>query len=453
MKDSEIYDVLVVGAGMAGLAAAHLLHSEKFQVRVFERCPKAGGRAVTSQVDDLSVDVGAAFISDFYLETLKLVHNVGVTNSLVRRSQTVYIARSDQTSPMWPVKELIHSPALSLGAKIRLLGLIPPLVRRWKKLDIFHLDKVVSFDRETAGQFSNRALGSESSEFFFAPLLRGLLYWDVDTTSSVVALSVLKAFLNSKATYRFKGGFATFTQALSRSLPITYSADVTEVVTRPDGLYEVRAEQEGKRLSVVGRSVVCAVPTPFVVEIAKFLPVEALHILSGVAYSSTAVITYESIGAHDDYLRGAILFPATAVQNLASVNPFYQYVDGAGSNSGALGQSRLFNVALSSEGGVQTRHMSDAELARVTLAWVRETLGKPRWSANAHVKKVQRWPLALPRFGVGHVVAMKKLEQIMKQAGRFRLAGDYLEGPYIDGAVRSGLAAAGDIIESLKPKG
>jgi len=55
----EIIDVVIVGAGLAGLAAAHSL--EGFGVALIEREPQAGGRVLTVTKDSARFDLGACF--------------------------------------------------------------------------------------------------------------------------------------------------------------------------------------------------------------------------------------------------------------------------------------------------------------------------------------------------------------------------------------------------------
>src|SRR5581483_6609741 len=60
---SEDSDVLVIGAGVAGLSAAAVLSSAGFQVRVVEARDRIGGRILTVQTGDrLPAELGAEFI-------------------------------------------------------------------------------------------------------------------------------------------------------------------------------------------------------------------------------------------------------------------------------------------------------------------------------------------------------------------------------------------------------
>ena len=54
----DVLDVLIVGAGMAGLTAATQLYSKGFSVRVLERESVIGGRIRTDVVDGFRIDHG-----------------------------------------------------------------------------------------------------------------------------------------------------------------------------------------------------------------------------------------------------------------------------------------------------------------------------------------------------------------------------------------------------------
>lgn len=56
------YDVIVIGAGIAGLEAAHELDSEGMDVMVLETRDRIGGRIWTVNYDDTSLDLGASWI-------------------------------------------------------------------------------------------------------------------------------------------------------------------------------------------------------------------------------------------------------------------------------------------------------------------------------------------------------------------------------------------------------
>jgi monoamine oxidase len=58
-------DVIVVGGGLAGLAAARDLHHAGRQVLVLEATDRMGGRAYTGRLDGVDVELGGAFVHWF----------------------------------------------------------------------------------------------------------------------------------------------------------------------------------------------------------------------------------------------------------------------------------------------------------------------------------------------------------------------------------------------------
>ncbi|WP_155725818.1 FAD-dependent oxidoreductase, partial [Mycobacterium avium] len=58
----RIVDVVVVGAGFAGLAAARELNRQGHDVVVFEGRDRVGGRSFTGSVAGLPADLGGTFV-------------------------------------------------------------------------------------------------------------------------------------------------------------------------------------------------------------------------------------------------------------------------------------------------------------------------------------------------------------------------------------------------------
>ena len=74
------FDVVVVGAGLAGLNAAWRIKEAGKRVLVVEARERVGGRTFTTQIDGQPFDLGAHFIGhELYQSTIwKLVKNLGL---------------------------------------------------------------------------------------------------------------------------------------------------------------------------------------------------------------------------------------------------------------------------------------------------------------------------------------------------------------------------------------
>lgn len=76
---SEALDVVIVGAGIAGLTAAHRMHKAGLDVRVLEAGSDVGGRARSITVDGEAVDLGGQFIGREHALARQLVREMQLT--------------------------------------------------------------------------------------------------------------------------------------------------------------------------------------------------------------------------------------------------------------------------------------------------------------------------------------------------------------------------------------
>src|SRR5690348_5221750 len=75
--------VVVVGAGIAGLAAAHALVAGGVDVTVVEGSPRVGGKLLVSEVAGIAVDEGAETFLRRRPEGLGLAASVGLGDQVV----------------------------------------------------------------------------------------------------------------------------------------------------------------------------------------------------------------------------------------------------------------------------------------------------------------------------------------------------------------------------------
>ncbi|RXH58834.1 flavin monoamine oxidase family protein [Granulicella sibirica] len=75
----DVFDVVVVGAGMAGLTAARALLERGLTVCVVEAQDRVGGRVLTRRLGDTVVELGAEFVHGRPTELWALIQEAGVT--------------------------------------------------------------------------------------------------------------------------------------------------------------------------------------------------------------------------------------------------------------------------------------------------------------------------------------------------------------------------------------
>jgi protoporphyrinogen/coproporphyrinogen III oxidase len=167
------------------------------------------------------------------------------------------------------------------------------------------------------------------------------------------------------------------------------------------------------------------------------LPARQAAFLREVSYTQTAVVTFrlESRRARPG---ATVVFPVNEVEDLASINPHLPVDEDGGSY--AFVKVFLSNTGYKRLGGLGDEELSAAVADRVGMLgdWA-------RWVREAVPVDVWRWPEALPRFDVGYIKALRAAD-LQAALPRVAFAGDYVGGPFLEGAVMSGFAAAERIL-------
>jgi protoporphyrinogen oxidase len=156
--------VAVIGAGVAGLTAAHRLSNIGHACDVYERWPGLGGQAAT-------VDVGGGvrieryyhhlFMTDRHIQAL--CRELGLPDELEWRPSSVAMFSEGRTHPFTTPLDLLRYPPLSLGSRLRMGAAVLLLQRR---------HRVEPFELITARAWIQRYMGQEVWEKVWGPLLR-----------------------------------------------------------------------------------------------------------------------------------------------------------------------------------------------------------------------------------------------------------------------------------------
>ena len=175
-------EVLVVGAGLAGLSAAIYLESEGVDVRVIESSDRPGGRMASDVIDGFICDRGFQLINARYpaLQELEVIKEI----DFIPAPRVIEVAIDDQRHVLGDPRQV---PWTALNRATGTWGEKAALLK-------FLLTPVTS--EQSIGQ-ALRSTGS-CYEKVLRPFLQGVFLTDPDTVDARYGVSIIKSFVNGQ---------------------------------------------------------------------------------------------------------------------------------------------------------------------------------------------------------------------------------------------------------------
>lgn len=239
--------VVVVGAGLSGLAAAYRLQQSGAAVTVLESESGPGGRVQTECHGDYIIDTGPDALTGGYSSYLNLVAELGLGDRLVDTSAVIGLVRHGRLIDLDPgnVVSLPFTPALSTAAKLRLARGFIRLRKQIKDVDSYDMGRSAALDDPdvSAYGFAVRHFGREVADYLIDPMMRLTTGTGARDASSVNVLGALGAWSSGLRSVR--GGLATVTREIASRLDVRYGATVTRVDEAKSGVIVTYTDDSG----------------------------------------------------------------------------------------------------------------------------------------------------------------------------------------------------------------
>ncbi|ALC20088.1 protoporphyrinogen oxidase [Streptomyces pristinaespiralis] len=457
--DTRARHVVVIGGGIAGLAAAHRLLASGVRVTLLEATDRVGGKLLSGEIEGVRVDLGAESMLARRAEGTDLARAVGLGDRLEPpATATSAVWTRDALRPM-PKGHVMGVP----GDASALAGLLSAegLARIEHEKD---LAPAAVGDDVAVGAYVAERLGREVVDRLVEPLLGGVYAGDAYRISMRAAVpqlfeaarthdSLLEGVRDIQARAAgqqtggpvfmgLDGGIGTLPGAVADAVRAKGGDIRTETpvlgLTRAADRWQVRTD--GGTLDA--DAVVLATPAWSASALLASVSPAAAAELGRVEYASMALVTMAFRRADVAGMpagSGFLVPPVDGHTIKASTFSSNKW----GWVARSAGDLFVLRTSVGRYGEEQALEREDAELVDVSLTDLRAAVGL---TARPVAAEVTRWTGGLPQYPVGHLDRVARIREEVAGLPGLRLCGAVYEGVGIPACVASGQRAADEIL-------
>jgi oxygen-dependent protoporphyrinogen oxidase len=439
--------IVVIGAGISGLAAARRLRERGCQVTVLERSDRVGGRATSDRREGFRFDSGAHQVCATDRNLLGLIASAGLAEQLLPlRPFGLAQVRGGESSPIDPVGMLgvARLPGVRFHEALRLTRL-PRILRRFQGiLDPHRPELAARLDDRSIADFTRLYFGRSVLEGWVAPLSADPSLCDPESTSRVLFL--LRYVARRYAPVgTLRSGLADLAHAVAEGATARLGTPARAIESAGGRVNVYLAEPDGER-SLEADAVILATPATAAREIADpLLETAERDFLARIRYVAAIVM-----GAA---LDRAVVGRATRTRVPVGEGwPVVTVCVEPGGPGAPAPEGKELALVTASDRWSRAHLESPDEMVEKDLLGFLQRLHPGSGSAACFVT-VRRHRQAYPHFDVGRygeIARFRGIQRDLRARGRrLYFAGDYLVDPSLEGAVTSGLRAADQILRDL----
>jgi oxygen-dependent protoporphyrinogen oxidase len=420
----------VVGAGPAGLSAAHRLANAGVRVTVLEAATAVGGRTRSERVGEFIVNTGASFIASFFDRTLALLEELRIeVRDPAEEPGIVSTSFGKLPLDLRSFRRILAFPLISFFDKLRTAALFGRVVAS-RPIHVADLPSLARLDRgATVERWGRRALGPTGYDYVLRSGIEPFFYFGADEASAAFGKALLRHAVSWRV-HVLAEGMGAFCDALATRLEVRTGCAASAIEEKPD---RVAVHHTGGTLEA-DYAVVTA-PAPAIAAMQGTLGDDDRKALGAVRYAPSVLVCF-------GYERPiTVQYPTVtpagpgrhAIARVRTMSHWAKHWVPEGKEMITIHSSgwRSAELIAGDPSRIVSEVRADAEEIFGRMAdpdWIRVY---PR--AEAIVVPVPR-----------HYRTMQALQR--RRRGRVLFAGDWLTGSTIEGAVRTGLDAAERIL-------
>jgi protoporphyrinogen/coproporphyrinogen III oxidase len=508
--------IVIIGGGITGLAAAHgilerhLESGKQVDLTLLEAGPRIGGIVQTDERDGFLLERGPdSFLSE-KPAILELARRLGLESRLIatnKKHRRSFIVRRGRLLPV--------PHGFQLLAPAQLWSFLGSGIFSWHGKARMAMDLLIPRRNangdadESLAQFVRRRLGREALERMAQPMIGGIYTADPEKLSLRATMprflemerehgSLIRALRKeskslvvsegsegqgsspteregaesrpSGARYSlflsFDRGMQVLTDKLEERI-LNFKSQIAEDGSWPQ--VSIRLNTTVKSLTLenqaasddppkwnvrtndhetlVADAVCLAVPAYVSAQLLKNVDAQIAAELDGIPYASSATINLAYKRDDIPHPLDGFGFVVPFIEKRSLIACTFSHVKFAGRAPEAHVLLRAF-----AGGALQPEMLglSEGELISRVRADLRDLLGIERAPMFAEVSK---WERSMPQYHVGHVEKVKRIRDRVAALPGIVLAGNAYSGPGIPDCIRSGEAAADQILDSLSRSG
>jgi protoporphyrinogen/coproporphyrinogen III oxidase len=428
--------VIVVGAGLSGLAAARRLEKAGVRVTLLEADGGPGGRAQTERVGAYLVDTGPDAATAGYSRWLALVEELGLRDRLTEPSPVLGIVKHGRIIDIDPRRPLraLAAPFLSRRAKLKLaagaLRLLPVL----RTVDSYEMSRTSELDdpASSAREMAHRTFGGEVAERLIDPVMRLVSGSGASEASTLSLLGALTAW--SSPIINLEGGLVAVPRGIAgRLADVRYGAEVLTVADEPGGVTVGYRDGSGSQMV---RADGCVIAATYERAQAIWPELDRLAPDFGRQLRNVKLVSV-SLGYTRRPATAAYAVLVPTVEDHESLLVFMQHNKAPDRAPNGHGLITIYTDTLVTPEFLDR----DDDAIGAWAAGVVERLC-PELAGHRDMAHVTRWPVAGYLASPGFWRRSRELLDAIPEDGPVQLAGDLFGAGSMESAVRWGERAA-----------
>jgi len=448
-------ELVVVGGGIAGLAAAWHAAADGWQVTVLEAGPRVGGKLRSGSVGGVPVDLGAESMLVTRPEGLELLTDAGLDDDRISPSTTSARIRAGGGSHPMPGRTMMGIP--TDVAALRESGVLSPAGVSAVETEPSGAAMTPLEEDVSVGALVRARVGDEVADRLVEPLLGGVYAGRADALSLRATMPSLATRLQAGGSLvaaaadlvgagtraptagpvftSLRGGIGRLPAALASSGRFAVRTGVTvRGIERTTTGFALECGAVPVAERVEADAVIVAAPAAKAARLLRSVAPVAGAELAGIDSANLAIVTFAFDGVTPPPGSGLLVAAGERLATKAVTLTSQKWPIG--------GDHTVLRASVGRAGEHQALRFDDADLIELVRRELRPLLGIDAVPVDA---LVTRWGGGLPQYAVGHVEKVARIRAAVAAVPRLAVCGAAYDGVGVPACVGSARAAVARI--------